>query len=247
VAGLTIGRVESMRLSGTAIAVDVSIQNKVHLSRDTRALIKSSSIMGGKLIALIPGSKTEVLQDGDTLMGAYEADLTELTSTLAPISSNMLGILERVNTTFDEKTRKHIQSILEEFNKTSIGLNQLVQTEGQKLDYAIGNFAAFSVNLSHFAVNLDSIALSQKSNLDTSMANIRIVTHQLREASGNLKATSQSLSAVLGKIERGEGTIGRLIQDPRMYDDIDSAAINLNLLIKDIRENPSKYVKVSVF
>jgi phospholipid/cholesterol/gamma-HCH transport system substrate-binding protein len=247
VAGLTVGRVESMRLSGTAIAVDISIQNKVHLSRDTRALIKSSSIMGGKLIALIPGVQPQVLQDGDTLMGAYEADLTELTSTLAPISSNVLGILERVNTTFDEKTRKHIQSILEEFNKTSIGLNQLVQTEGQKLDYAIGNFAAFSVNLSRFAVNLDSIALSQKSNLDTSMASIRIVTYQLREASDNLKATSQSLSAVLGKIERGEGTIGRLIKDPRMYDDIDSAAINLNLLIKDIRENPSKYVKVSVF
>ena len=79
------------------------------------------------------------------------------------------------------------------------------------------------------------------------MASIRIVTYQLREASDNLKATSQSLSAVLGKIERGEGTIGRLIKDPRMYDDIDSAAINLNLLIKDIRENPSKYVKVSVF
>lgn len=247
VAGLVIGRVESMRLSGTAIAVDVSIQNKVHLSRDTKALIKSSSIMGGKLIALIPGGQSEVLRDGDTLMGAYEADLTELTSTLSPISSNVLGILERVNSTFDEKTRKHIQNILEDFNKTSIGLNQIVQTEGQKLDYAIGNFALFSANLSRFAVNLDSIAMSQKTNLDTSMASIRMVTYQMREASENLKVTSQSLSAVLGKIERGEGTIGRLIHDPRMYDHIDSAAINLNLLIKDIRENPSKYVKVSVF
>ena len=247
VAGLTVGRVESMRLSGTAIAVDVSIQNKVHLAHDTKALIKSSSIMGGKLIALIPGTQTEILQDGDTLMGAYEADLTELTSTLAPISSNVLGILERVNTTFDEKTRKHIQSILEDFNKTSLGLNQIVQTEGQKLDYAIGNFASFSANLSRFAINLDSIALSQKSNLDTSMASIRMVTYQLRETSENLKATSQSMSTVLGRIERGEGTIGRLIYDPRMYDDIDSAAINLKLLIKDIRDNPSKYVKVSVF
>ncbi|MCX6137650.1 MAG: MlaD family protein [Ignavibacteriales bacterium] len=247
VAGLTIGRVESMRLAGTSIAVEVSIQNKVHLSRDSKALIKSSSIMGGKLIAIVPGVQPQTMQDGDTLTGAYEADLTELTSTLAPISSNVLGILERVNTTFDEKTRNNIQTILADFSKTSMGLNQIVQVEGQKLDYAIGNFAVFSSNLARFAISLDSIALSQKANLDTSMTTIRTVTYRLREASENLKTTTASLDAVIGRIERGEGTLGRLIKDPRMYDHIDSAAINMNLLFKDIRENPSKYVKISVF
>ena len=59
--------------------------------------------MGGKLIAITPGTESTMLHNGDTLTGSYEADLTELTSTLAPISSNVLGILERVNTTFDEK------------------------------------------------------------------------------------------------------------------------------------------------
>jgi phospholipid/cholesterol/gamma-HCH transport system substrate-binding protein len=247
VAGFAIGRVESMRLSGTAIAVDVSIQNKVHLARDSKALIKSSSIMGGKLIAIIPGSLPTTLQDGDTLNGAYEADLTELTSTLAPISSNVLGILERVNSTFDEKTRRHIQVILADFSKTSAGLNQIVQTEGQKLDYALGNFALFSANLSRFALNLDSMVVSQRTNLDSSMFAIRNVTYNLREASENMKSTSLALDQILVKIERGQGTLGKLIRDQHLYDHIDSTAVNLNLLLKDIRENPSKYVQISVF
>ena len=247
VGGLTIGKVDDMRLAGTSVAVDVSIQNKVLLPKDSRAYIKSASIMGGKLISIIPGSGRVMLQDGDSLAGSYEADLTELTSTLAPISSNVLGILQRVNSTFDEKTRTNIQNILSDVNHSSTELEQIIHAEGERLDYAIGNFGVFSTNLSRFAVNLDSITLSERSNLDTSMASIRDVTYNLEEASEHLKSTTQSLDAVLGKIEKGEGTLGKLVQEDNLYNHVDSLAVNLNLLVKDLRENPKKYVSVSVF
>jgi phospholipid/cholesterol/gamma-HCH transport system substrate-binding protein len=247
IAGLAVGKVEELKLIGTAIAVKVQIQNKVQFPVDSKAFIKSSSLMGGKLIAITPGIESGVLHNGDTLTGSYEADLTELTSTLAPISSNVLGILERVNTTFDEKTRHNIQSILADVNRSSSELERIIHDEGQRLDFAIGNFASFSSNLSRFAVNLDSIALSQRTNLDTSMATIRIVTYNLQQASQNLRSTTQSLDVVLGKIEKGHGTLGKLVHEEKLYNDIDSLASNLNLLVKDLRENPGKYVKVSVF
>lgn len=247
IAGLAVGKVEEMKLIGTAIAVKVQIQNKVQFPVDSKAYIKSSSLMGGKLIAITPGIESGVLHNGDTLTGSYEADLTELTSTLAPISSNVLGILERVNSTFDEKTRHNIQGILADVNRSSSELERIIHDEGQRLDFAIGNFALFSSNLSRFAINLDSIALSQRTNLDTSMATIRIVTYNLQQASQNLKSTTQSLDVVLGKIEKGHGTLGKLIHEEKLYNDIDSLASNLNLLVRDLRENPGKYVKVSVF
>jgi phospholipid/cholesterol/gamma-HCH transport system substrate-binding protein len=247
IAGLAVGKVEELKLMGTAIAVKVQIQNKVQFPVDSKAYIKSSSLMGGKLIAITPGIESGVLRNGDTLTGSYEADLTELTSTLAPISSNVLGILERVNTTFDEKTRRNIQGILADVNRSSTELERIIRNEGQRLDFAIGNFAAFSSNLSRFAMNLDSIALSQRTNLDTSMATIRIVTYNLQQASENLRSTTQSLDVVLNKIQKGQGTLGKLVHEERLYNDIDSLASNLNLLVKDLRENPGKYVKVSVF
>lgn len=247
IAGLAVGKVEEMKLIGTAISVKVQIQNKVQFPVDSKAYIKSSSLMGGKLIAITPGIEPEVLHNGDTLTGSYEADLTELTSTLAPISSNVLGILERVNTTFDEKTRRNIQNILADVNRSSSELERIIHDQGKRLDFAIGNFALFSSNLSRFAINLDSIALSQRTNLDTSMAMIRIVTYNLQQASQNLRSTTQSLDVVLGKVEKGHGTLGKLVHEDKLYNDIDSLASNLNLLVKDLRENPGKYVKVSVF
>jgi ABC-type transport system involved in resistance to organic solvents, periplasmic component len=247
IAGLSVGKVEDMKLVGTAIAVKVQIQNKVQFPLDSKAYIKSSSLMGGKLIAITPGIDSQMLHNGDTLTGSYEADLTELTSTLAPISSNVLGILERVNTTFDEKTRHNIQSILDDVNRSSTELERIIHDEGQRLDFAIGNFGTFSSNLSRFALNLDSMALSQRTNLDTSMATIRVVAYNLHQASENLRSTTQSLDIVLNKIERGEGTLGKLVHEEKLYNDIDSLASNLNLLVKDLRENPGKYVKVSVF
>ncbi len=247
VAGLAIGKVQSMRLAGTAIAVNVSIEKQVRLPVDSKAYIKSASIMGGKLIAFTPGTSQTMLEDGDSLSGSYEADLTELTSTLAPISSNVLGILERVNTTFDEKTRQHIQGILSDVNTSSSELQSIIQREGAQLDIAIANFSAFSSTLSRFAKNLDTIAISQRGNLDTSIARVREVAYNLQDASDRLKQSSLSLSVVLAKVERGQGTLGKLVHDQGLYDDIDSLAVNLNRLVKDLRENPNRYVRVSVF
>ncbi|HTR80429.1 MAG TPA: MlaD family protein [Bacteroidota bacterium] len=247
VAGLAIGKVQDLKLNGNAIAVTVQVQNKVQFPVDSKAFIKSSSLMGGKLIAITPGVNSTMLKDGDTLSGSYEADLTELTSTLAPISSNVLGILQRVNTTFDEKTRDNIQGILADVNRSSEELEHIIHAEGDRLDFAIGNFGTFSTNLSHFALNLDTMALSQRSNLDTSMATIRLVAYNLHEASENLKSTTQSLDVVLDRIQRGQGTLGKLVHEEKLYNDIDSLASNLNLLVKDLRENPGRYVKVSVF
>jgi len=203
--------------------------------------------MGGKYIEITPGVQSVMLKNRDTLSGSYEADLTELTATLAPISSNVLGILENVNSTFDEKTRKSIKDIVTDINRSSSELQQLIHKEGRRFDYAIGNFAALSDNLSHFAVNLDTIASSQHSNLDSSMASLRRVVSTLDRVSEDLQATTQSLNVVLGKMRNGEGTLGKLIHDETLYDNLDSLSANLNILVRDLKENPERYVRITLF
>lgn len=247
IAGLKIGKVEDLWLAGNTIAVNISIDKNVFISRDSRAYIKSSSIMGGKQIAITPGISPEVLRNGDTLTGSYEADLTELTSTLSPISSNVLGILERVNTTFDEKTRKHIQDILLNINSSTNELESVVHTQGKNIDYAVGNFSAFSDNMARFAKNLDTIAFTQRGNIDEGVKSIRVTAKTMEEAAGRFREASATLENVFKRIDRGEGTLGKLSRDEQLYHHLDSLALNLNELVKDIRTNPGKYVSVSVF
>lgn len=247
IAGLDIGKVEDMRLSGNFIVVDIAIENKVRISKDSRAFIKSSSIMGGKQIAITPGISPETLQDGDTLSGAYEADLTELTSTLSPISTNVLGILERVNTTFDEPTRKNIQVTLLEFSRAARELQDIVKQQGGNIDYAVGNFSEFSKGLTSFAKHLDTLAVTQRGNIDDGVKSIRVTARTMEEAAGRFRDASQAIENVFKKVERGEGSLGKFMQDDNLYQHLDSLAINLNDLIKDIKANPKKYVSVSVF
>lgn len=247
IAGLNIGKVEEMRLAGNVIAVDVAIQNKVRISRDSKAYIKSSSIMGGKQIAITPGVSPETLEDGDTLTGAYEADLTELTSTLSPISTNVLGILERVNTTFDEPTRRNIQVTLLEFSRAARELQQLVKEQGGNIDSAVGNFSEFSEGLTIFARHLDTLAVTQRGNIEEGVNSIRVTAKTMEEAAKRFRDASQAIETVFKKVEQGEGSLGKLMHDENLYHHLDSLAINLNDLVKDIKSNPKKYVSVSVF
>ncbi len=236
-----------MRLAGNVIAVSIAIDNKVNISKDSKAFIKSSSLMGGKQIAMIPGISPETLKDGDTLTGAYEADLTELTSTLSPISSNVLGILERVNTTFDDPTRRNIQSILLELNRAAKDLQQVILQQGGHLDNAVGNFTTFSEDMSRFAKRLDTIAVDQKGNVDDGIKSIRVTAKTMEEASSRFKDASASIDNVFKKLERGDGTIGKLMNDERLYNHLDSLILSLNELAKDLKANPKRYVNVSVF
>ncbi len=247
IAGLNIGKVQDMRLAGNIIAVGVSIDNKVNISKDSKAFIKSASIMGGKQIAILPGISSEILKDGDTLTGGYEADLTELTSTLSPISTNVLGILERVNTTFDNPTRRNIQNILLELNRAAKDLQIIIQQQGGHLDYAVGNFSTFSEDMSRFAKRLDTIAVSQKGNIDEGVKSIRSTAKTMEEASGRFREASTSIDNVFKKLERGEGTLGKMMQDERLYLHLDSLILNINELVKDLKANPKRYVNVSVF
>jgi phospholipid/cholesterol/gamma-HCH transport system substrate-binding protein len=247
VAGLVVGSVESMTFAGREIRVDLSIQTKVRLPKDSKAVVKSETIMGGKFIEITPGADTLMLRDGDSLFGMYEADLSELTSTLAPISSNVLGILENVNNTFDEPTRRRVQGVVIELERAAKRLDETIQNSGPRADQVMADLSTFARDLSSFARTLDSIAVGQGDKIDASMTSLQKTSSNLSRVSAKLENTADLMNELLTKIKNGEGTLGKLVQKEKLYDDLDSLAVNLTKLVVDIRENPNKYVKVSVF
>ena len=151
VAGLTIGSVESMALVEGKIRVNLSLQTKVQLPQDSKAVIKSETIMGGKFVEITPGTSQTYLKNGDSLNGEFEADLSELTATLSPISNNILGILAGVDSTFDELTRKRIREIILNLGQTSTFLQKTVNAEGSHLNLAIADYDSLARTLTKFA------------------------------------------------------------------------------------------------
>jgi hypothetical protein len=111
----------------------------------------------------------------------------------------------------------------------------------------MADLSTFAREMSAFARTLDTIALGQRDNIDASMGSLRVTSSNLSRVSAKLETTADLLNAALSKMQRGEGTLGRLAHDEKLYDDLDSLAVNLNALVIDIRENPRRYVKVSLF
>jgi phospholipid/cholesterol/gamma-HCH transport system substrate-binding protein len=247
VAGLAIGHVESMSLVGRRITVNLSLQTKVHLPRDSKALLKSETIMGGKFIEITPGTDQAILQNGDSLSGLYEADLSELTATLSPITSNVLGILQNVNSTFDEPTRNRIKGIIVDLGRSSAQLERVIHAQGTRLESAVEDFALFSRDLSHFARTLDTVAVSQRDNIDESMKSLKLASGHAERVSATLESTTESLNSILAQLNRGEGTLGKLVHDERLYNDIDSLSVSLTSLVRDLKENPGRYVRIGLF
>jgi phospholipid/cholesterol/gamma-HCH transport system substrate-binding protein len=247
VGGLAIGRVESMRLDGRKILVDLSIQTKVRLPRDSHATLKSETIMGGKYIAITPGADTAMLANGDTLQGDYEADLSELTATLSPISANVLGILENVNSTFDDTTRRHIQTTVSHLAHSAARLQSAVSVGGERAEKALAEFGAFSRDLARFARELDTLAVNQRQNLDTGITSLSHTSVNLERVSLKLDRIAGDLAEVISSVRKGEGTLGKLVWDDKLYNDLDALARNLNVLVKDIHDNPDRYVSISLF
>ena len=247
ISGLAIGRVESMGIAGRRIGVNLSIQTKVRLPLDSRALLKSETIMGGKFVEITPGADSLILQNGDSLAGAYEADLSELTATLSPISSNVLGILENVNSTFDEPTRMRIQGIVADLARSSARLQQVVHAGAQSAERAFIDFSIFWQDLARFARTLDTLAMTQRGNLDTGLTSFRSVAQNMDRVSAKLEYTAESLNEVLTKVRRGEGSLGKFVQEDKLYNDIDTLAVSLGLLVRDLKANPERYVRISLF
>jgi phospholipid/cholesterol/gamma-HCH transport system substrate-binding protein len=247
VAGLAIGHVESMTLVGRKIEVGLSIQTRVRLPRDSRATLKSETIMGGKFIAISPGGDSVMLANGDTLGGDYEADLSELTATLSPISANVLGILQNVNSTFNDTTRSHIQATVSNLAHSAARLQSAISVGGDRAESALREFATFSRDLSRFARVLDTLAMNQQQNIQTGITSFSRTSVNLERVSLKFDVIANDLGDLLSGVRRGEGTVGKFFRDEKLYNNLDSLALNLNKLVTDIHNNPDRYVRVSVF
>ncbi len=243
--GFPVGKVLDIRFMDEKgkLLVTFSIESDFEFSKNSKAELFDTGIIGGKAIQIIPAFDTkEIAQSGDTLQSTIKPGLTELvTQKLTPLQEkfeNMLvsadSVLIDLNQIMDESTKKNIQSSIANLNATvsnfknaSKSLNDLVTANKQKLDNSLENVNTITEN---FAKLSDTLA---QANLGKTIS--------------ELQKTVTNFNAVLKEMEEGKGTIGKLLKDDEMYDNLSDASRQLELLLKDMRINPKRYVHFSLF
>lgn len=257
--GLKVGQVSNIyfdpRNTGK-IVVELIITEKYPIPVNSIARIYNSSLIGAKEVEIVLGYSKQTIKDGDTLRASIDASLSEeVNKQLGPLKEKAENLISTIDTVansikniLNEKTQRDLSNAINQVSVTISNLaaithkvDTLVGAQKYRLAKIIGNVESISSNLKQNNEKITNI-ISNFSNLSDSISKANI--------SGTFNRVNQTLTEMnqaLIKINTGQGSLGLLINDNKLYDELTKSAKDLNLLLEDVKANPSKYVKISVF
>ncbi|AXY74549.1 MCE family protein [Paraflavitalea soli] len=249
--GLQVGKVYGMvekdkNLSG--VVVTISLTKDINIPKNSVATI-SSELLGTTSIKIRLGSGGDYIQDGDTLQTAKTLGLADklqssLDPTLASVNKTLGSldvVLQNLNSVLDPNTKNNLQSIVANLTSSSRSLEKLLDAQTGMLAKTLANTESVTGNL---AKNNDKINATVD-NLEKATAKLANV--KLDEAVASLQGTLTKLGAAVDKVNSNQSSIGALLNDRKLYDQLLQTNRSLTTLLDDLRTNPKRYVNISVF
>jgi len=242
--GMPVGSIQKISFhNGNKLLVKFRVENDIEFSINSLAQIYETGLIGGKALAIIPSNdKSRKAVSSDTLKSSIAPGLTDLvnkkiTNLQVKIESMVMSadsVLFKINRVFDDSTRANLRNSVSDFNytiaelkETSSVINDIVKSNKSRVDLTIGNVSKISKDLSNITSSLTN------SDLDITLA--------------NFKKSSDDLSLILSNINKGQGTISKLIVNDSLFNNLNEASRSIDLLLEDIRLNPNRYIHFSLF
>ncbi len=251
--GYQIGRVSQLTLLPNGqILVQFKIRPEYSIPKNTIAKLESTDLLGGKAIVFQLGTMSDYAVNGDTLNANVQKDLMQQVEPVQKkaeqIIARMDSILSSVNSTLNPEFQKNfdrsfasIARTLETFEKTSKTVDGIVSGQSAKISGIMSNLESITTN---FKNNNEKITVVmnnlEKVSDDVAKANFAKTIVEANKAVADLQS-------IVSKINTGTGTLGQLINDEKMYNNLNNAAENLDKLMIDLKANPKRYVSFSVF
>ncbi len=237
--GRNLGRVHDFEISAPGqVSITMEIEGRWEIPVDSRARFGASGIFGGRTLVIEPGEATEMLQPWDTIPGESPAGEGML-GAVDELSGQAGAVMERINQLLDQETVGSVQGSAEELEQLLTDLSAI--TEEQR-----GGLSELTASLRRSAAGLEEAA-SSGPEVARAVARADSAMAALESTSRTLDAAAGSLREVLARMERGEGTLGRLSTDETLYVSLNAAAESLNALLIDLQENPGRYINLSIF
>ncbi|RZJ64769.1 MAG: MCE family protein [Flavobacterium sp.] len=243
--GLVVGKVTGIKFIDQAGNLEIEMQVKTDfpISKTSHATLYEPGLLGGKQIAIIPDLKnTTIAEDGDHLVsGLKPGMLSVVGEKLSPLQAKVEAtvvtadsLLNNLNNIFDRRTQENLQATIadlsqtmKQFNQASHSLNGIIAGNKSKIDGTMSNLNLASSNFVKISDSLNKANLGETvRKLEKSLANV---------------------DKILNDVESGKGTIGKLLKDEGMYNNLNDASKELKELIADVKLNPKRYVSISVF
>ncbi|NIJ46277.1 phospholipid/cholesterol/gamma-HCH transport system substrate-binding protein [Wenyingzhuangia heitensis] len=246
--GFTVGSVIDIYFSQDPaqkgeLIVEFTIEEDFKFSKNSIAKIYSAGLMGGKSLAIVPADDdSELAKPGDYLKGDVESDmLSSFTNKLNPLQSkienaitNIDSVAHDVNVLLSDDMIGNLQSSIENINQilatlnnTSKTIDNVIAKNETNLDATLKSMSATTKNLKVFS---------------DSLAQVKILS-----ISKKINNTAASLDSITAGIQAGNGTLGKLTKDEKLYNNLEQASKELEELLRDMKEHPKRFVHFSLF
>ena len=251
--GFKIGQVSDMEYLKEGadmgkIKVIINVDPEYNIPVGSKAILASEGLMGDMLIKLKLNNKaTENIPSGGQIESGLELGMIDnLGGKFTPIADNLNVTLQNINQLFDFE-KKNVQSL----NYTVENLNKLIDTysvTGTSLNAKINDLGKTLKNLEGFTGMLDG----KSESLGNSLSNVETLTNNLKDIEvkqtlANLEEATEKLNSALAAINSKDNTVGALLNDKGLYNNLDKAVVNLDILLRDVKTNPGRYVTIQVF
>lgn len=248
--GVKIGVVTDMNIRDMSdIIVQLSVKSKYKIPNDSKARIVSTSLMGGKAVEIELGTSDIMLANGDTLRSEMDKGLLDMAGSeielikkkATQVVDEIVKTLSSINALLNEENLKNVNSILSNVSSMSANINTLVASETKSISALIHDLNTFTQMLGESAPRLSNTIGNFESISDSfRQADIHLVVVQANQLLAQLNETACALN-------QSEGTAGKLINDPVLYNNLMEATRNLSVLLEDVKARPGRYVRFSIF
>ena len=243
--GLKVGNVSKIGFLDTSgqLLVTFTVDNEFPFSKNSIAQIYGGGLIGGKSLAILPDyEQGNMAKSGDTLASTIEEGLLELVNErLTPLQEKVEkvivstdSLINSFNEVMNQETRENLKSSIANLNATVSSLNNSANT-------VEGILSQNSTKLNRTFTNLDEMSTNLNNFSDT------LANFELRKVTDDLERAVANFESVTNKLNSGEGTAGKLISDPTVYNNLERATKQLDALIQDVKLNPKRYVHFSIF
>lgn len=256
--GVQVGRVSDISFidNNGGVLVTFSVENDIKIPRNSMARIYNSDVLGSKAIEIVLGDSTVLAQSGDTLRSMIQPSISEEVSyQMLPLKAKAESLMASLDSAlaviqyvFNESTRENLRNSFESIKNTianlentTYNLDTLMTTQRSRLSVIFANIESITTNFKNNNSKLTNV-INNFSNISDTLAKANIVK-TIEKANGVLA----NFAEISEKINKGQGSLGLLVNNDSLYVELDKSAKDLNLLLEDLRLNPQRYVQISVF
>jgi len=251
----TVFEIENLNDNLSELIVCIKLNQLYKIPKNSIATIQENPL-GTNAINIVPGTSLNMVISGDTIQTAPATSLLgDIMNTLSPLGAQIKStitelekVLGNVNKTLDDGNRQNFKVILENLSSTTINLNKTLASVEGMVNQQNGSIAKTADNLYSFTANLSQ----NNQKITNILTNLDSTTKSIYDADLNktiksVQTTLVALNATINKINNGNGTAAKLLNDPAMYTQLQSTIKSVNTLVDDIKVHPKRYISISVF